>query len=38
MFNHIQTFSNACETLYLMYLMSFFNLEALKENPQKPYE
>jgi hypothetical protein len=38
MFNHLQTFPNTCENLYLMYLMSFSNLEGLKGNPQRPYE
>jgi hypothetical protein len=35
MSNHLQTFPNLCENWYLMYLMSFFNLEVLKEKPIK---
>jgi hypothetical protein len=27
MFNHLQTFPNLCENLYLMSLMLFFNLK-----------
>jgi GTP:adenosylcobinamide-phosphate guanylyltransferase len=36
MFNHLQPFPNICENLYLMSVMSFFNWEVLKENPQSP--
>jgi len=35
MCNHLQTFPNLCENLYLMYLMPFFNLEVLKGKPTK---
>ncbi len=35
MFNHLQTFPNLCENLYLRWLMSFFNLEVLKRKPTK---
>ncbi len=35
MFNHLQTFLNLCENLYLMLLMLFFNLEVLKKKPTK---
>jgi len=35
MFNHLQTFPNLCENLYLMLLMSFFYLEVLKGKPIK---
>jgi hypothetical protein len=35
MFNHLQTFPNLCENLYLMWLILSFNLEVLKEKPTK---
>ncbi len=35
MFNHLQTFPNLCEILYLMLLMSFLNFEILKRKPKK---
>jgi hypothetical protein len=35
MFNPLHNFSNLCENLYLMLLMSFLNLKVLKKNPTK---
>jgi hypothetical protein len=35
MFNDQQTFPNLSENLYLMLLMSFFNLDVLKGKPTK---
>jgi hypothetical protein len=35
MFNHLQTFPNLCENLYLMLLISFKNLEVLEGKPIK---
>jgi hypothetical protein len=35
MFNHLSTFPKICENLYLMQLISFFDLDILKGKPTK---